>query len=275
MFDRSSALLMVTSLLALQVAGPARAGEGYFEGRVAAGDRTATARESWGSPLLPADPGPLAEIGRQSSALPQPPQSHPLPLPSGDRPWLGTFARTSQTTRPERLIRLPRVEPHLTGPAPHVGSVFPPGQLADGTWRDDGRYIVINLNGRQLRLLKESPAPGPHGTPNRAAANGSTVYGRLLNRGRPLVNCRVMIRPMIKTFTGHRLNRAVQPLRAITDGRGAYSFENVPPGPYKLAWLPEGTNQWIRRVAARPDLTVRENQTKHVKDIPVALRTIN
>ena len=80
---------------------------------------------------------------------------------------------------------------------------------------------------------------------------------------------------MVKTFTGHRLNTAAQPLRTATDVQGVYRFENVPPGPYKLTWLPAGTNQWIRRIATRPDLTVRAHQTKHVKDISVALRTIN
>lgn len=73
----------------------------------------------------------------------------------------------------------------------------------------------------------------------------------------------------------HGFKPAVQPLRTTSDVQGVYRFENVPPGPYKLARLPEGTNPWIRRVAMRPDSTVGANRTKHVKDVSVALWTID
>jgi hypothetical protein len=276
MLDRSLVLAIVTSLLTLQPVGPAWAGHGYFEDRVAGGGPAETAREFEHARPLPADPGPTSQIGWQTSGAPRPPQGRPLPVSSSDysrmRAWSG---ETSQAPWPECLIRLPRVEPHLTDAPSQSGRRFPPGQLADGTWREDGRYIIINLGGQQVRLVKESPAQSPQGIPHQTDGCGAVVYGRLLNHGRPLANCQVMIRPMTKNFLGYRFNTAVQPLRTTTDVQGVYRFENIPPGLYKLSWLPEGTNQWIRRIASRPDLTVRQQETTQVKDIPVALRTIN
>jgi hypothetical protein len=78
-----------------------------------------------------------------------------------------------------------------------------------------------------------------------------------------------------KRFTGYTFDRSAQPLRAVSDARGAYCFDNVPPGAYKLSWLPEGTNRWIRRIKMQPDVTVSGNGAASLKDIRVALRTVN
>jgi protocatechuate 3,4-dioxygenase beta subunit len=64
-------------------------------------------------------------------------------------------------------------------------------------------------------------------------------------------------------------------LDAVTDSDGVYRFENVVPGGYKLTWLPEGQNRWIRRIALRPDIMVRGGETTRAKEIRVALQTIN
>ena len=165
-------------------------------------------------------------------------------------------------------VRLPRIEPLLpTGP---------PMQPADGTWREDGRYIIINLNGREMRLLKAPGTPDPQNTAGtQEQVTGGTVVGRLLNKGRLLVNCQVALKPLEKGFSGYSPDRSRRRLASTTDVHGVYRFYNVPEGAYKLSWLPAGENQWIRRIAARPDVMVRANESVHVKDIRVALRTIN
>ncbi len=104
---------------------------------------------------------------------------------------------------------------------------------------------------------------------------GGTVYGRLLHKGRPLANCRMALSPLSKWFMGYTFDRSVQPLRAVTDVRGVYCFENVPAGAYKLSWLPQRTNRWIRRIKMQPDVTLRSNEVVGLKDIRIALRTVN
>ncbi len=238
MLDRSARLAILTALLTWQAAS-AQANDVYFAGRVAGGGPAEMTRTVRGTRPVAAVTGGYV----QQAGLVGPPSA---------ASW-------------ERPVRLPPVLPR--SPAP--------GELADGTWREDGRYIIINLNGQQVRLVKEAQSPDAQGVPHRVEGTGGTVYGRLLNRGRPMKICQVIIRPVRKTFSGYTFRQAAEPIRTTTDGQGVYRFENVPPGLYKLSWLPQATNQWIRKIAMRPDLTVRTQETTQVKDIPVALRTIN
>ncbi len=101
------------------------------------------------------------------------------------------------------------------------------------------------------------------------------VSGRLFNRGRPLVNCRVLIVPMRQQDGAYAFDPERKILDAMTDAQGTYQFISVAPGAYKLMWLPRGENRWIRRISMRPDVTVRAGETTHLKDIRVALQTIN
>ena len=64
-------------------------------------------------------------------------------------------------------------------------------------------------------------------------------------------------------------------MTTTTDADGTYRFENVPAGEYKLTWLPQGQNQWIRRIAMRPDIKVHAGETTNAKEIRVAMQTIN
>ena len=66
-----------------------------------------------------------------------------------------------------------------------------------------------------------------------------------------------------------------QPVTAVTDADGIYVFATVPVGAYKLTWLPAGATQWIRRIEMKPDVFVHEGQDTTVKDLRMALRTIN
>jgi hypothetical protein len=66
-----------------------------------------------------------------------------------------------------------------------------------------------------------------------------------------------------------------EPPTTATDSEGGYYFEHVPVGKYKLTWLPNGTNQWIRRIAVRPDVVVHSGQAVTVNTIGAARQTIN
>jgi len=147
-----------------------------------------------------------------------------------------------------------------------------PGQ-ANGTWREDGRYVFINLNGQEMRLLKSDPQP--QATMSQAPAVGGEVFGRLSHEGQPLVNCEVQIVPLKKAWNGYSPDDSAEPRSTVTNLGGVYHFANVLPGSYKARWRPAGQEQWIRRIEIRPDVQVRANQTASIKEIRVSLRTIN
>ncbi len=277
MVDRVVGLVMVAYLLTWQTATPVRADEEVFWGNdtIDRGNGTVSVpfegvRQDRDSFPQPADRGGDAEIGRPAGGFPQqPPPAGGPPVFEGGLPrFYPASAPPPPVVAWDRPVRLPRTEPLLP-----TGPLMPP---ADGTWREDGRYVIITLDGREMRLLK---APGTPDLQNSAAAqeqvNGGTVVGRLLNKGRPLVSCQVAIMPLERGFSGYSTDKSRRRLASTTDEHGVYRFGNVPEGAYKLSWLPAGENQWIRRIAARPDVTVRANESVHVKDIRVALRTIN
>ena len=216
----------------------------------------------------------------------------------------------------------PAVTP-LPSTQPFVGSVPPAAPAADGTWRDDGRYVIININGKEMKLLKASsepplsgerslaafdnqlllnaqskqpavpadngvyllPLPGPEtigggpvvGTAPSTAVYSpeGTVHGRLLQKGYPVANCYVVIAPWPKGDKADSSLDTRVPLSTTTNDEGFYCFEHVPAGEYKLTWLPAGAKQWIRRIAMRPDVVVLEHQDVALKDIRMALQTIN
>jgi hypothetical protein len=150
-----------------------------------------------------------------------------------------------------------------------------PGQPAEGTWREDGGQVIINLDGREIRLAKSPAGQGQSDVRNRSETIGGTVYSRLLDHGHPLVNCHVVLVPMHQEQGVYCFDPDRKALSTTTDAEGAYRFENVPAGEYKLTWLPQGQNQWIRRIAMRPDVKVRAGETTSAKEIRVAMQTIN
>ncbi len=243
MLDRTVGLVILTSLLTWQAGASGQADDGNYGSRQPVG--------GYHQPWRPVEPAAVPGGRVLQAGLVGPP-----PAASWQRP-----------------VRLPPILPRPAGAAPYRHIEAAPTHLADGTWREDGRHIIINLNGQQVRLVKEPQAQGEPRLPERT---GGVVHGRLLNGGRPLVSCQVVIRPMKKKmFGGYTYGPTVQPISTTTDVQGVYHFDNVSPGPYKLSWLPQGTNQWIRRIAMRPDVAVRPQETTQVKDIAVALRTIN
>lgn len=187
---------------------------------------------------------------------------------------------TQRATLPaqSRLARLPSVQSETTA-QPHVAhlakTISEVGQPVDGTWREDVDHIIINIDGRELKLAKTGPPSTRAGAPDpRLTASGS-VHGRLLHKGQAVVNCQVVIVPLTKNFGSYQVDGDGEPLSTLTDERGIYDFENVPKGRYKVFWLPEGSRQWVRRIDFRPDAVVRDGKAAKVKDVRAALRTIN
>jgi hypothetical protein len=141
----------------------------------------------------------------------------------------------------------------------------------DGTWRETPDYVIINIDGREMKLRRSGPDQGrPISAPPNAA--DGMVQGRLLQNGAPLVNCRVVMMGMEREGL---CDEDFEPMTSSTDERGVYRFERVPAGKYKFTWLPEGTKHWIRRIQMKPDVIVRPGQNAVVKDIRAAQRTIN
>jgi len=151
---------------------------------------------------------------------------------------------------------------------------------ADGTWSEDGKYLIINLNGQQLRLVKTQTQTQTQtqtssvSTIQTEKIPGGEVSGRLSHQGRPLVNCKVALDALQKNWLGYTLKKSAKQL-ATTDNNGVYRLSNVPAGVYMLRWLPAGESSWIRRAEIRPDLHVRTGETTQVKEVRVAMRTIN
>jgi len=104
---------------------------------------------------------------------------------------------------------------------------------------------------------------------------GAAVHGRLSDRGRPLRGCRVAIISMNKLKDQYRVTAEHSPFVTTTDQNGEYTFENVPLGDYKLTWLPAGTRQWIRRITLKPDVRVRDTKEVRMREIRIALHTVN
>jgi len=171
----------------------------------------------------------------------------------------------------------------------------------DGTWREENGYVIINLNGQELRLAKspgsttsrsegEARQPAPSAivpaafsTNSDAAAlvqtsqpaTGGTVSGRLMHRGRPVTECRVSLLPLRKSFGGYGIDERAERQSTATAADGRYHFSNVPSGAYKLFWLPKGERSWVRRIEYKPDVLVQTGEESRIKDIRTALRTLN
>jgi hypothetical protein len=187
----------------------------------------------------------------------------------------GLLAWQTAVSRADELMRLPPVGPSTMGSEPVAASGSEPIQSTEGTWREDGQHVIINLDGREIRLAKSTSGQESNRVPNQNESTGGTVYGRLLNKGRALVRCQVVVVPLHMDKGVYCFDPQRQVINTTTDEEGVYRFENVPAGGYKLTWLPEGQDRWIRRIAMSPDITVRSGETTKAKEIRIAMQTIN
>ncbi|MGA2033940.1 MAG: carboxypeptidase-like regulatory domain-containing protein [Thermoguttaceae bacterium] len=159
------------------------------------------------------------------------------------------------------------------GPVP----LAPPPQAAPPQWQAPGQFLPAQQTPQppmQAAMQPPMQPAMPVGMPN-GNFPGGTVFGRLLDKGRPLVNCRVVIVPLHEVDGVTSFDEDRKPLTTVTDPEGVFRFDGVPPGGYKLTWLPDGQRQWIRRISLRPDVKVHNGETTRLKEIRVALHTIN
>ncbi len=184
----------------------------------------------------------------------------------------------------DTLWRPSQVIPGMGCPAPAPNMAQAPQALLPVA-ASSGPPQFATANGQALAFMPPVPAMQP--MPPRAQPMpqpvtqsisrmmGGDVCGRLLNRGRPLVNCHVVIVPLQESDGDIRVDADRKPLATVTDENGVFHFEDVPEGGYKLTWLPDGQRQWIRRIAMRPDVHVHNGAVTTLKEIRIALQTIN
>jgi hypothetical protein len=95
-----------------------------------------------------------------------------------------------------------------------------------------------------------------------------SVEGVIMWRGKPLQDRKVKI--VLERYTGFSIaalkkwfsgdkeeaseNGIV--LATRTDSEGRYVFRQVPPGFYRLYWMPDANTGWIRRLREKPDIEV-------------------
>ena len=242
-----------------------------------------------------------SELAAQRWVAQQPIAASASPAPSGmpcGQPFVppGQYGLLQPAFTPVNFVASPSVaQQSISSPpatalgAPGAQSSIPPAQYGlpqpavasenvaapqplNGTFRDEGQFVVIEVNGQELRLAKSALGQQPEvRAVGRSQVAVGSVHGRLLQHGRPLVGCNVVIVPMHADGATDD-NGIRHPLSATTDSDGIYAFVNVPIGPYKLTWLPARTTQWIRRIEMKPDVFVREGQDTTLKDIGRACR---
>lgn len=105
------------------------------------------------------------------------------------------------------------------------------------------------------------------------------VQGTIIWQGKPLDNGRVRID--LERYTGFSIaavkrmlgvgkdNSTEQPVsfETQTDAQGHYSFLQVPPGSYRLHWMPDPQTGWVHRLRENPDFEVMSGKVIS-QDIP-------
>jgi hypothetical protein len=147
---------------------------------------------------------------------------------------------------------------------------------------------------------KETPSPPEKGSTGAAqvmvtqapeSSKNVTVHQELLQeemgrvegviawQGKPLKNAKVKI--VLETYTGFSIaavkkmvvgGKGQSPEQGVsfeteTDSEGRYSFLQVPPGYYRLYWVPDPQTGWVRRLREKPDFEVTPGNLT-VQDIP-------
>ena len=106
-----------------------------------------------------------------------------------------------------------------------------------------------------------------------------SVEGVIIWQGKPLKNHQVKI--VLERYTGFSLaalkkwfaaEKEKSPhdgivLETQTDSKGHYVFHEVPPGYYRLYWMPDIKTGWIRRLREKPDIEVTTGNLT-VEDVP-------
>lgn len=104
------------------------------------------------------------------------------------------------------------------------------------------------------------------------------VEGKIFQNGKPLKDCQVKLLMMeeVGLFTkGYRIVEGASEIESVTDEHGIYHFANIPPGKYKMYWMPPSETGWIRRLKMDPDVVVESGKLVTPKDIEITKRTLN
>ncbi|MBF8277828.1 MAG: hypothetical protein HW390_2901 [Candidatus Brocadiaceae bacterium] len=105
-----------------------------------------------------------------------------------------------------------------------------------------------------------------------------SVEGKIFQNGKPLQNCQVKLVMMEKygyLTNEYRIMEGALEMESVTDEHGIYYFANVPPGKYKMYWMPPSETGWIRRLKMDPDVVVKSGKLVTPKDVETVKRTLN
>ena len=105
------------------------------------------------------------------------------------------------------------------------------------------------------------------------------VQGVIIWQGKPMENGKVRI--TLETYTGFSISALRQMLtggkeksteqevsfETQTDSQGRYAFSKVPPGYYRLYWLPDPQTGWVHRLREKADFEVISGKV-FVQNIP-------
>jgi len=155
---------------------------------------------------------------------------------------------------------------------------------------DQLQQRIERLERNQGEALKPGSSPNP--VPLRNATIQEQLFqeemgeveGVILWQGKPLANASVRIdlvtytgsslASVKKMFSGGEKGSPVQgiSLSTQTDSHGRYTFARVPPGSYRLYWMPDDKTGWVHRLRENPDLEVFSGE-RTVQNIPEKLST--
>jgi hypothetical protein len=173
-----------------------------------------------------------------------------------------------QIESPETPVRASsiKVEPPPTSAVPAKGTPGPPekgstgaGQVTATQAPESSKSVTVHQE-----LLQEEMG---------------RVEGVIAWEGKPLKNAKVKI--VLENYTGFSIaavknmfagDKRQSPEQAVTfetetDSEGRYSFSQVPPGYYRLYWVPDPQTGWVRRLREKPDFEVTPGKLT-IQDIP-------
>jgi hypothetical protein len=155
-------------------------------------------------------------------------------------------------------------------------------------WEEGKDFLILKIPRSSIRVITQktvTPAPSmkqesaspenPSGAPANMNAQQEllkeemgSAEGVILWQKKPLKNRPVKI--VLERYTGFSRaalekwfagNKEESPrdgivLKTQTDSMGHYVFREVPPGYYRLYWMPDPETGWIRRLREKPDIEI-------------------